>query len=84
MLRYSAENPLVRSSSMVLAARFGHFAGKMKPGERQGAGELCDLYHDAPFGYHSLDATGVVIEFNDTELAWLGYARDEVGPHTHG
>jgi len=30
------------------------------------------------FGYHSLDATGVVMEINDTELAWLGYGREEV------
>ena len=45
---------------------------------RQAAKELHDLYHNAPFGYHSLDATGVVMEINDTELGWLGYARDEV------
>jgi PAS domain S-box-containing protein len=63
---------------MVLAARFVDFTGKMKPEERQDAGELADLYRNAPFGYHSLDAAGVVIEINDTELAWLGYARDEV------
>ena len=45
---------------------------------RQSAKELHDLYHNAPFGYHSLDTTGVVIEINDTELGWLGYAHDEV------
>ncbi|MCC6196074.1 MAG: PAS domain S-box protein [Burkholderiales bacterium] len=40
--------------------------------------ELHELYHHAPCGYHSLDAQGVVIQINDTELAWLGYARHEV------
>jgi PAS domain S-box-containing protein len=45
---------------------------------RQTAKELHDLYHNAPFGYHSLDATGVIMDINDAELGWLGYARDEV------
>jgi len=45
---------------------------------RQAANELHELYRNAPFGYHSLDATGVVMEINDTELAWLGYGREEV------
>jgi PAS domain S-box-containing protein len=45
---------------------------------RQTAKELHNLYHNAPFGYHSLDATGVIMEINDAELGWLGYARDEV------
>ena len=45
---------------------------------RQAANELHDLYHNAPCGYHSLDALGVVIQINDTELGWLGFARDEV------
>jgi PAS domain S-box-containing protein len=45
---------------------------------RQTAKELHNLYHNAPFGYHSLDTTGVVMDINDTELGWLGYARDEV------
>ena len=45
---------------------------------RQTTKELHNLYHNAPFGYHSLDATGVIMDINDTELGWLGYARDEV------
>jgi len=45
---------------------------------RHAAKELQDLYRALPFGYHSLDTAGVVMEINDTELAWLGYARDEV------
>jgi len=33
------------------------------------------LYDNAPCGYHSFDAGGVVIRMNDTELGWLGYSR---------
>ena len=40
--------------------------------------ELDDLYNEAPCGYHSLDAEGAVLRVNDTELKWLGYARDEM------
>ena len=36
------------------------------------------LYNNAPCGYHSVGANGVFISINDTELNWLGYARDEV------
>jgi PAS domain S-box-containing protein len=42
---------------------------------QQRARELDELYNDAPCGYHSLDASGVVIQVNDTELRWLGYDR---------
>lgn len=45
---------------------------------RRATKELHELYRNAPFGYHSLDATGVVMEINDAELGWLGYAREEV------
>ena len=37
-----------------------------------------DLYNNAPCGYHSLDSEGTFVQINDTELAWLGYAREEV------
>ena len=37
-----------------------------------------DLYNNAPCGYHSLDRDGAFVQINDTELAWLGYAREEV------
>ena len=37
-----------------------------------------DLYNNAPCGYHSLDPEGIFVQINDTELAWLGYAREEV------
>lgn len=42
------------------------------------AEEVADLYNHAPCGYHSLDGEGRVISINDTELGWLGYAREEV------
>src|SRR6185369_17914803 len=37
--------------------------------------QLSELYNRAPCGYHSLDADGVVVNINDTELGWLGYSR---------
>ena len=39
---------------------------------------ISDLYNNVPCGYHSLDANGVVVAINDTELQWLGYERNEV------
>lgn len=42
------------------------------------ADEIEDLYNHAPCGYHSLDAEGRVVRINDTELAWLGYRREEI------
>jgi PAS domain S-box-containing protein len=40
--------------------------------------EVVDLYQHAPCGYHSLDADGLYVRVNDTELAWLGYTREEI------
>ena len=45
---------------------------------REYADEVQDLYERAPCGYHSLDADGVFVRINDTELSWLGYARAEI------
>jgi sigma-B regulation protein RsbU (phosphoserine phosphatase) len=45
---------------------------------KRSAEEIRDLYNHAPCGYHSLDRDGVFVRINDTELEWLGYARDEV------
>lgn len=42
------------------------------------ATEIEDLYNNAPCGYHSLDKDGFIIRINDTELAWLGYSREEI------
>lgn len=44
----------------------------------QRTAELSDLYNHAPVGYHTVNADGVITQINDTELALLGYAREEV------
>ncbi|WP_439589385.1 PAS domain-containing sensor histidine kinase [Hydrogenophaga sp.] len=36
------------------------------------------IYNQAPCGYHSVDASGVFVLMNRTELDWLGYEREEV------
>jgi PAS domain S-box-containing protein len=40
--------------------------------------EIEDLYDHAPCGYHSVGPDGIYLQINATELAWLGYRRDEV------
>lgn len=45
---------------------------------RKSAAEIEDLYNRAPIGYHSVDQDGMLVRINDTELAWLGYTREEV------
>lgn len=45
---------------------------------RATADRLSDLYNNAPCGYHSLGPDGTILEINDTELEWLGVAREEV------
>ena len=45
---------------------------------QRSADEIRDLYNHAPCGYHSLDKDGVFVRINDTELEWLGYAREDV------
>ena len=40
--------------------------------------ELAELYDQAPVGYHTVDANGVISQINATELHLLGYERDEV------
>ncbi|NTU78101.1 MAG: PAS domain S-box protein [Chloroflexales bacterium] len=45
---------------------------------QQRTAEVQDLYERAPTGYHSLDAAGAFLRVNQTELDWLGYARDEL------
>ena len=42
------------------------------------AQELSDLYDNSPCGYHSLAGDGTILRMNNTELAWLGYQRDEI------
>src|SRR5262249_17346081 len=38
---------------------------------QKNADEISDLYNHAPCGYHVLDKDGVLVQINDTELAWL-------------
>jgi sigma-B regulation protein RsbU (phosphoserine phosphatase) len=45
---------------------------------QRSADEIRDLYNHAPCGYHSLDKNGAFVQINDTELEWLGYAREDV------
>ncbi|MEI7768401.1 MAG: PAS domain S-box protein [Chloroflexales bacterium] len=45
---------------------------------RERTAEVQDLYENAPNGYHSLDADGDYLMVNQTELAWLGYSREEM------
>ena len=40
--------------------------------------ELKELYNNAPCGYHSIDGECKFTGINDTELTWLGYAREEI------
>jgi len=40
--------------------------------------QIQDLYNNAPCGYHSLDADGICVSVNDTQVNWLGYPRNEI------
>jgi PAS domain S-box-containing protein len=40
--------------------------------------EIEGLYDHAPCGYHSLNADGIYVRINETELEWLGCRREEV------
>lgn len=51
---------------------------KMEEDLIRSAEEINNLYNRAPYGYHSLDADGLIVRINDTELTWLGYEREEV------
>lgn len=46
--------------------------------QEKAAREIEDLYDNAPCGYHSLDASGLFININRTELQWLGYDRADI------
>jgi len=71
------------SAAMLIAAFFAlareiDHRLRAEAGALRHANEIEDLYNRAPCGYHSLDANGVFVHINDTELEWLGYARNEV------
>ena len=40
------------------------------------ADAVFDLYNNAPCGYYALDAAGLFLRINNTQLRWLGYTRD--------
>ena len=46
--------------------------------QAKAAAEIQYLYDNAPCGYHSIDADGVIVRINDTELSLLGYSREEI------
>lgn len=49
---------------------------------RQSEEKYRELYNGAPIMLHSVNADGVIIECNDTELNTLGYRKDElIGQH---
>ncbi len=51
----------------------------MSPAQDSAASsEIEDLYNNAPCGYHSLDRDGLLVRINNTELAWLGYQREDL------
>ncbi len=50
---------------------------------RRAADEVEDLYNNAPCGYCSVDKDGRVIAMNSTELAMLGWRREEVVGRKH-
>ena len=45
---------------------------------QQSSEQIHDLYNNAPCGYHSLDADGICVSVNDTQVNWLGYPRSEL------
>ena len=44
----------------------------------ESARRISDLYENAPCGYHSVDASGVLIHANKTMLSWLGVSAEQV------
>jgi two-component system sensor kinase FixL len=72
---YSADGEVVGGLAVVVDI------SKRKRAEdslKRSSEEIADLYNHAPCGYHSLDRDGVFRQINDTELAWLGYTREEM------
>jgi PAS domain S-box-containing protein len=85
-------NPNVRAPSRgpretrLLADAFNALVDDWQRAEqalREAAREVSDLYQNAPCGYHSIDGQGNLVRINNTELQWLGYAREEVEGKLH-
>jgi PAS domain S-box-containing protein len=45
---------------------------------REAHEKILDIYDNAPCGYHSLDANGIIIEMNNTWLQWLKLKKEDV------
>ncbi|QPL44868.1 diguanylate cyclase [Halomonas sp. A40-4] len=56
-----------------------HQQRKLRRQAQQQATEVSNLYENAPCGYHSLNADGVILKMNQTELDWLSLTRDVIG-----
>jgi PAS domain S-box-containing protein len=71
---------IVTKNLASIAGRIAQFIKRQQAEDarRRVAEEISDLYNNAPCGYHSLDKDGVFVRINDTELAWLGYTREEI------
>jgi len=69
-LHHERLEALVRQRTADLEAANAGLAGR--------AAAFADLYNHAPCGYFSIGADRRVIEVNDTAMALLGYARDEI------
>ena len=69
-----AWNVTLRRQARVRAAALTRAENALKAS----ADRLRDLCSSVPCGYHALDAAGVIVEINDTELRWLGCGREEV------
>ncbi len=51
---------------------------KVQPPSEMSASEYEDVYQNAPSGYLSTTADGIIVRVNDTLLAWTRFAREEL------
>ena len=73
-----------RSAEIELAAseeRYRRLAEELEERVAERTAEVHDLYENAPYGYHTIDAAGVITRVNRTELEMLGYTREEMVGH---
>jgi PAS domain S-box-containing protein len=62
--------------------RYRQLAAELEQRVRERTAEVQDLYEHAPCGYHTVDADGIFVMVNQTELEWMGRTRDEVVGHS--
>lgn len=77
----TSSRPLYVDGAIIGSVTVWHDVTELKRAEEaliKSSEEIEDLYEHAPCGYHSLDANGLVVRMNNTELEWLGYSRQEV------